>query len=109
MADNSDTPAPVRAAAPRKTMAPAARRPAGDDERTPDEREQDSRLVGMSNDELDKLADAVRVEQRRRARHPEPPSFGLSEGERAELEQHGKTTSAFTGREITGDGAPRGN
>lgn len=39
-------------------------------------------------------------------RKPTEPSFGLSEGQRAELEMRGKTTSPFTGARQVGDGEP---
>lgn len=103
MADNSDTPAPTPTkAAPRKTMAPAARRPGGADDEA-----YDKSLQGLSDAELDKLEQALRRARNDRARRPIEPSFGLSEGERVELEQHGKTRSPWTGEEITGDGSPR--
>jgi hypothetical protein len=37
---------------------------------------------------------------------PTEPSFGLSEGQRAELEANGKTTSPFTGARQVGTGEP---
>jgi hypothetical protein len=37
---------------------------------------------------------------------PAEPSFGISEGQRAELEQTGKTVSPFTGARQVGSGAP---
>jgi hypothetical protein len=37
---------------------------------------------------------------------PREPSFGLTEGQRAELEMRGKTTSPFTGARQVGDGKP---
>lgn len=39
---------------------------------------------------------------------PREPSFGLTEGQRAELEMRGKTTSPFTGARQVGDGEPGG-
>lgn len=106
MADNSDTPAPAKAA-PRKTMAPAARNPAGADDGTSRE-EFEASLERLSDREFDRLEEAVRAARRSRRRNPEPPSFGMSEGERQELEQRGEATSPWTGEQITGDGAPRG-
>lgn len=41
-----------------------------------------------------------------RARSPRPgeaPSFGMSEGTRVDLEEHGKTTDPFTGEQLTKD------
>lgn len=35
---------------------------------------------------------------------PHRPSFGMSEGERADLEQHGVTNSPFTGERLTASG-----
>lgn len=102
MADNSDTPNPPTKAAPaRKTMAPAARRPAGDDERASTA----ASLKRLDDREFDELEQAVREERSRRGRQGlSEPSFGLSEGERQELEMTGKTTSPWTGRVIEGDG-----
>ncbi|WP_250009128.1 hypothetical protein [Actinoplanes sp. M2I2] len=37
---------------------------------------------------------------------PREPKFGLSEGQRADLELHGKTVSPFTGARQVGDGEP---
>ena len=37
---------------------------------------------------------------------PVEPSFGLSEGQRADLEQDGKTVSPFTGARQVGSGEP---
>lgn len=102
MADNSETPAPAKAAA-RKTMAPAARRPGGADETSVDEYA--ASLERLSEKELDNLERALRDARTRRVRHPQQPSFGLSEGERQELEQNGSTTSPWTGRRIEGDGS----
>lgn len=105
MADNETTggdqaAAPVRkATGARRTMAPAARRPGGADEF--------AGLAELDAAALERLDAAVRKERTRRARHPEPPSFGLSEGERVELEQHGETNSPWTGERIEGDGRPR--
>lgn len=39
---------------------------------------------------------------------PREPSFGLSEGQRADLEMRGKTTSPWTGARQVGDGEPGG-
>jgi hypothetical protein len=103
MADNSDTPAPTKAAA-RRTMAPSARRPAGADEEA-----YDKSLENLSDGELEKLEQAIRRARANRVRKPRQPSFGMSEGERAELEANGETTSPWTGDKIEGDGAPRGN
>jgi hypothetical protein len=98
MADNTD-PAPVKATPPRKTMAPAGRDPRGADF---------TRAVeGMSDTDLDNMEQALRAERRRRQTTPREPSFGISEGERSELEARGKTTSPFTGEVREGDGAPR--
>lgn len=101
MADNSETPAPVKAPAKsttRATMAPAARNPEGEGVML------DARggpfsdaLVGISDEELDDVAAAVRAEQSARGRRPREPKFGLTEGEREELERTGTTTSPFTG------------
>lgn len=102
MADNSDTPAPAKATA-RRTMAPAARRPGGSDETTVDEFA--ASLERLNERELEALERALRDVRTRRVRHPQPPSFGLSEGERQELEQHGSTTSPWTGQKIEGDGS----
>jgi hypothetical protein len=103
MADNSDTPAPAPAkATARKTMAPAARRPGGADDET-----YDKTLQNLSDAELDRLEQAIRRARNDRVRKPQAPSFGVSEGERAELEQHGETSSPWTGQKITGDGSPR--
>lgn len=105
MPDNSDTPAPAKTTGARKTMAPAARRAGGADDTTVDEYA--ASLERLSDGELDALERALRDVRTNRVRQPRPPSFGLSEGERVELEQRGKTTSPWTGEEITGDGAPR--
>ncbi len=37
---------------------------------------------------------------------PQPASFGMCEGVRAELQQRGKTTDPFTGKIVEGDGSP---
>lgn len=37
---------------------------------------------------------------------PQEPSYGLSEGQRADLEAHGRTVSPFTGALQVGDGTP---
>jgi hypothetical protein len=37
---------------------------------------------------------------------PVEPSYGLSEGQRADLEVNGKTVSPFTGARQVGDGTP---
>lgn len=103
MTDNSDTPTPVKATG-RKVMGPAARRPEGEDA-TVDEYA--ASLERLSDRELDVLEQALRDARTHRARHPRPPSFGMSEGERAELEATGKTVSPWTGDQIKGDGAPR--
>lgn len=34
---------------------------------------------------------------------PKAPSFGMCEGVRADLEQHGKATDPFTGKVVTRD------
>lgn len=104
MADNSETPAPAKAA-PRKTMAPAARRAGGADDTSADEYA--ASLERLTDRELDALEQALRRVRVERVRHPQPPSFGMSEGERAELEATGSTTSPWTGQKIEGDGAPR--
>lgn len=50
-------------------------------------------------DQLSKVAaDPAAAAAEVRARRPEEPSFGMSEGMRAELEQTGSTTSPFTGK-----------
>ncbi len=107
MADNSDTPTPPAPtkAAPRKAMAPTARRPEGDDATM--QNNMAVSLEPLDDRELDALEGALRAERARRVRHPRPPSFGMSEGERQELEQRGTATSPWTGEKITGDGAPR--
>lgn len=82
----------------RKTMAPAARRPAGEDEplveRADDER---TYLDDLPDDELDELAREVQRARLRRDRTPREPSFGISQGEQDELERTGRTVSPFTG------------
>lgn len=37
---------------------------------------------------------------------PQEPSYGISEGQRADLEQDGRTVSPFTGALQVGDGEP---
>ncbi len=37
---------------------------------------------------------------------PTEPRYGISEGQRAELEMHGKTVSPFTGARQVGSGEP---
>ncbi len=103
MADNSESPAPVKATGARRTMAPAARRAEGEDERA----SRVEQLAKLSDGELNALEADIRAARTHKVRHPSPPSFGMSEGERAELEMNGKTTSPWTGEEITGDGEPR--
>ena len=92
MADN-ETPAPAKPtkATTRATMAPAARNPAGDEEATREV------LAKMSDDAFADLADAVRAEQTARGRRPREPKFGMTEGEREELERTGTSVSPFTG------------
>lgn len=114
MADDKGTKAqPVKA-----TMAPAARQPGGADDPadTPAgrsaeakaDRTDDARVLEhMSDERFAEIEAAVRTERARRGRQPHMPSYGLSEGERADLEQRGETTSPWTGEKITGDGAPR--
>lgn len=98
MADNSDTP---KTPAPRKTMAPAARNPAGADDRG----SRAGALERMGDEEFDALESEVRAERARRGRQGlRQPSFGLSEGERQELEMNGRATSPWTGRVMEGDG-----
>jgi len=90
----------------RRTMAPAAKDPAGvDDTPASVESADDGRssyLDDMPDDELDELEAAVKRARLRRDRTPREPSFGLCEGEREELERTGKTVSPFTG-ELRGD------
>lgn len=69
--------------------------------------------LSAENDEL--MADVDRLEHERDQaltnQVPKPntkpkaeePSFGLSEGQRAELEMHGKTVSPFTGKRQVGE------
>lgn len=54
------------------------------------------------------LAEARRNAAARPNTRPKPsePSYGLSEGQRADLELHGKTVSPFTGALQVGDGEP---
>lgn len=87
-----------KAAGERKTMAPAARPPAGEDERVAVADGGWPRELGTFSDrELGELETAMRAERQRRARAPREPSFGMSEGERDELERTGRTVSPFTG------------
>lgn len=63
-------------------------------------------------EQLDDMRD--RLEEARDGMVPKPntrpkptePSFGLSEGQRAELEMNGKTVSPFTGARQVGTGEP---
>jgi len=95
MADD-DSKTPAKAAPPkssgggitRATMAPAARIPEGERDR----------LADMSDRDLADLAAAVREEQSARGRRPHEPRFGMTEGEREELERTGTSTSPFTSR-----------
>jgi hypothetical protein len=82
----------------RRTMAPAARTPAGEDD-VAVESVDDGRgwLDDMSDDELEKLQGAVNRARLRRDRTPREPSFGISQGEQDELERTGRTVSPFTG------------
>jgi hypothetical protein len=62
------------------------------------------------NDKVRGLLDEARANEKATPNvRPKPvePSFGLSEGQRAELEQHGKTVSPYTGARQVGDGRPR--
>lgn len=84
----------------RRTMAPAAREPAGADDRpAATERADDGRgwVDDLPDDELDELAAEVQRARLRRNREPREPSFGMSEGERDELQRTGRTVSPFTG------------
>jgi hypothetical protein len=103
MADDKTTGrAPVKA-----TMAPAARDPEGAGKPVNERASRVDSLMGMSDREFEQLASDVSEARRRRATRPLAPSFGMSEGERTELEQHGETTSPWTGERIEGDGSPR--
>lgn len=84
----------------RRTMAPAARDPEGEN---PQPANADDGVTGeleeMADDRFDELEQQVREERRRRGRPaPKDPSFGLSEGERDELERTGTTVSPHTGQ-----------
>lgn len=83
----------------RRTMAPAARDPGGADDRPAQATADDGRswVDDLDDRELDALAADVQRARLRRDRAPRDPSFGLSEGERAELEATGRTVSPFTG------------
>jgi hypothetical protein len=59
-----------------------------------------SAIEGLSDAELDELAEDVRLERLRRGRRPHAPSFGLSEGERQDLVERGVTTSPFSGERM---------
>ncbi len=89
--------------AERKVMAPAAKDPAGVDDKPLDvpepEAVDDDRtyLDDMPDDELDELAREVQRARLRRDRTPREPSFGISQGEQDELERTGRTVSPFTG------------
>jgi len=82
----------------RKTMAPAARTPAGADD-VPAESVDDGRswIDDMSDDELEKLQQELNRARLRRDRTPREPSFGISQGEQDELDRTGRTVSPFTG------------
>jgi hypothetical protein len=96
--DEQTTSAAPAKAAPRKTMAPAATDPAGADvDRAVRSRVAGSDLGDLSDRELDELTALLSAERARRGRTPVEPSFGLSEGERDELERTGRTVSPFTG------------
>ncbi len=83
----------------RKTMAPAARRPAGEDEPVAVENADDDRsyLDDMAPDELDELEAQIKRARLRRDRTPREPSFGISQGEQDELDRTGRSVSPFTG------------
>jgi len=126
MADSNQ----AKAQPAKATMAPAARDPEGagrapaggalerakaDKERllrelgealTVDERDGETEIE-RTRREVATLEAAVAATRNRPGRKPEAPSFGLSEGERQDLEANGVTTSPFTGERVEGDGAPR--
>lgn len=105
----------TKATTGRATMAPTARDPQGSDAQAMRDRQRQraagmaDELEGLDDATLDELDSAVRNERRRRAGAPRAPRFGLSEGERADLELHGQATSPFTGERLEGDGAPGGD
>lgn len=53
------------------------------------------------NEQLREQLDATRAGQPATRPKPEAPSFGMSEGVRADLEQVEKTTDPFTGKTVT--------
>lgn len=67
-----------------------------------------SRLKAENAELRDQLAEAKANAKALPNTRPTPtePSFRLSEGQRADLEQHGKTVSPFTGARQVGDGEP---
>lgn len=100
MADDDKSKAASSSTSSRRTMAPAAKDPAGADDRPAAvERADDGRswVDDLPDGELDELAAEVQRARLRRDRSPREPSFGMSEGERQELENTGRTVSPFTG------------
>jgi hypothetical protein len=114
MADsNPASGAPAKAAPVKRTMAPAARPPGGVDDHRPTDM-----LRNLSPAELQDLRNRVDQELRARAAQPTEPSFGVSAGTAAELEDRDRrikagedpdkivVASPFTGRRLDADGEP---
>lgn len=118
MADSNPTGGtPSKATTPaKKTMAPAARSPEGAD----DDRGSwlNRSLQGVGADDLQTLRNRIDRELRRRAAEPDEPSFGVSAGTAAELDERERriaagedpdkivVTSPFTGRKLDENGNP---